>query len=236
MKLYEKKHKETGKDYAYRVLKDNIMSIQLKPGDLLSESDLSQKLNISRTPIREVLMKLKAEHLIEVKPQSGTYISLIDWNLIEEAIFMRYTLEKEVLKEACESFPDEILMELEKNIFAQSLIVDKEDNDIEFHALDKEFHKLLFLGTNKVHIWESITSLSTHYNRMRLLSEMKSNKKQIVEQHKIYLDMIKNKSKDGIEKVIESHIKSPLKGWDSMIEERDDLKFYIKNKNRIKTK
>ena len=88
MRLYEKKYKETGKDYAYRVLKDNIMSIQLKPGDLLSESDLSQKLNISRTPIREVLMRLKSEHLIEVKPQSGTYISLIDWNLIEEAVFM----------------------------------------------------------------------------------------------------------------------------------------------------
>ena len=93
---------------------------------------------------------------------------------------MRYTLEKEVLKEACESFPENLLMELEKNIFAQSLIVNKEDNDIEFHRLDKEFHKLLFLGTNKVHIWDSITSLSTHYNRMRLLSEMKSNKEQIV--------------------------------------------------------
>ena len=230
MRLYEKKYKETGKDYAYRVLKDNIMSIQLKPGDLLSESDLSQKLNISRTPIREVLMKLKSEHLIEVKPQSGTYISLIDWNLIEEAVFMRYTLEKEVLKEACDGFPENLLMELEKNIFAQSLIVNKEDNDIEFHRLDKEFHKLLFLGTNKVHIWDSITSLSTHYNRMRLLSEMKSNKEQIVEQHKIYLDMIKNKSKDGIEKVIERHIKSPLKEWHIMIEEREELKSYIKNK------
>ena len=230
MILYEKKYKETGKDYAYRVLKDNIMSIQLKPGDLLSESDLSQKLNISRTPIREVLMKLKSEHLIEVKPQSGTYISLIDWNLIEEAVFMRYILEKEALKEACESFPENLIMELEKNIFAQSLIVNKEDNDIEFHRLDKEFHKLLFLGTNKVHIWESITSLSTHYNRMRLLSEMKSNKEQIVEQHKVYLDMIKNKSKDGIEEVIEGHIKSPLNDWDIMIEERDDLKSYIKNK------
>lgn len=230
MKLYEKKHKETGKDYAYRVLKDNIMSIQLKPGDLLSESDLSQKLNISRTPIREVLMKLKAEHLIEVKPQSGTYISLIDWNLIEEAVFMRYTLEKEVLTQACESFPEELVMELEKNIFAQSLIINKPENDIEFHALDKEFHKLLFLGTNKVHIWDSITSISTHYNRMRLLSEMKSNKEQIVNQHKIYLEMIKNKSLDGIENVIKGHIKSPIKEWDSMIEERDDLKYYIKNK------
>ena len=230
MKLYEKKHKETGKDYAYRVLKDNIMSIELKPGDLLSESDLSQKLNISRTPIREVLMRLKSEHLIEVKPQSGKYISLLDLNLIEEAVFMRYTLEKEVLREACINFPENLLIELEKNIFAQSLIINQEDNDIEFHKLDKEFHKLLFLGTNKVHIWDSITSLSTHYNRMRLLSEMNSNKQQIVEQHKVYLEMIKNKSLEDLDKVIECHIKSPVKDWDLMIEEREDLKSYIKNK------
>ena len=59
MIFYEKKHKETGKEYAYRVLKENIMSLELKPGELLSESDLSEKLSISRTPIREVIMKLK---------------------------------------------------------------------------------------------------------------------------------------------------------------------------------
>ncbi|MCH1960595.1 GntR family transcriptional regulator [Romboutsia hominis] len=91
MILYEKKYKETGKEYAYRILKDNIMSLELKPGELLSESDLSEKLNISRTPIREVLMKLKNEHLIEVKPQSGTYVSLMDSKIIDEAIFMRST-------------------------------------------------------------------------------------------------------------------------------------------------
>ena len=97
MIFYEKKHKEHGKEYAYRVLKDNIMSLELKPGELLSESDLSEKLNISRTPIREVIMRLKGEHLIEVKPQAGTYVSLIDKEIIEEAIFMRSLLEKEVL-------------------------------------------------------------------------------------------------------------------------------------------
>ncbi len=45
-------------------------------------------------------MRLKNEHLIEVKPQAGTYVSLIDRDLINEAIFMRSVLEKEVLKEA----------------------------------------------------------------------------------------------------------------------------------------
>ena len=70
MILYEKKEKESRKEYAYRILKENIMSLELKPGELLSEVELSEKLNISRTPIREVLMRLKNEHLIEVKPQS----------------------------------------------------------------------------------------------------------------------------------------------------------------------
>ena len=105
--LYEKKEEESKKEYAYRILKENIMSLELKPGELLSEVELSEKLNISRTPIREVIMRLKNEHLIEVKPQSGTYVSLIDLNLIEEAIFMRFALEEKVLKEACNYFPEE---------------------------------------------------------------------------------------------------------------------------------
>ena len=106
MIFYDKKHKETGKEYAYRVLKGNIMSLELKPGELLSESDLSEKLKISRTPIREVIMKLKNEHLIEVKPQAGTYVSLIDKEIIDEAIFMRKLLEKGVLREACNEFSE----------------------------------------------------------------------------------------------------------------------------------
>ena len=149
MILYDKLDKENGKDYVYRVLKDNIMCLELKPGELLSESDLAKKLNVSRTPIREVLIKLKAEKLIEVKPQAGTYVSLIDWNLIEEAIFIRYNLEKEALKEACENFSDDILMEMEKCLFAQKLIAQKGDNLLEFHNLDKEYHRLLFVGINK---------------------------------------------------------------------------------------
>ena len=156
MILYDKKEKETNKDYAYRVLKDNIMTLNLKPGELLSETDLSEKLGISRTPIREVLMRLKNEHLIEVKPQTGTYISLIDTNMVEQGLFMRYTLEREVLKEACHGISEEILMELEKNLFAQKLISNKSDSAIEFHKLDQEFHELLFKGTNKGDIWNCV--------------------------------------------------------------------------------
>lgn len=227
MILYEKLDKETGKDYVYRVLKDNIMSLELKPGELLSESELAKKLNVSRTPIREVLIKLKSEKLIEVKPQAGTYVSLIDWNLIEEAIFIRYNLEREALKEACKNFSGDILMEMEKCLFAQKLVAQKGDNLLEFHNLDKEFHKLLFVGINKSNVWESICNISTHYNRMRLLAEKKLNKEFLVDQHITYLDIIKNKNSDIIDEVVSHHIKEPVEQWKKLIKEDSEITNYI---------
>ena len=228
MILYDKKEKENGKDYAYRVLKDNIMTLNLKPGELLSEADLSEKLGISRTPIREVLMRLKNEHLIEVKPQTGTYISLIDANLIEEAMFMRYTLEKEVLKTVSNNINDNLLMELEKNLFAQKLIANRDDSAIEFHKLDKKFHQLLFEGSNKKNIWNSILNISTHYNRMRLLFEMQANKEEIINQHEEYLNIIKNKSLDDIDRIVTKHIKGKAKEWLNYTEEHKLFQYFKK--------
>ena len=228
MIFYEKKHKETGKEYAYRVLKENIMSLELKPGELLSESDLSEKLSISRTPIREVIMRLKNEHLIEVKPQAGTYVSLIDKEIIDEAIFMRSLLEKEVLKQACNEFSEEIFMELEKNLFAQKLVLNKVGKENEFHNLDKEFHKLIFIGCNKINIWESIMKISTHYNRMRLLSERKIDKAQIIKQHEEMVSIIKNKDLDKIDKYIDNHIVIPTNEWDKLINDNEEIRRYLK--------
>lgn len=227
MILYEKLDKETGKEYVYRVLKDNIMCLELKPGEILSESDLAKKLNVSRTPIREVLIKLKAEKLIEVKPQAGTYVSPIDWNLIEEAIFIRYNLEKEALREACKNFSEDILIEMEKCLFAQKLVAQKGNNLLEFHNLDKEFHELLFVGINKSNVWESICNISTHYNRMRLLAEMKLNKEFLVDQHITYLDIIKNKDSNIIDEVVSQHIKAPVEQWKKLIKEEPEISKYI---------
>jgi len=212
--LYERMEKESRKEHAYRVLKENIMSLELKPGELLSEIELSEKLNISRTPIREVLMRLKNEHLIEVKPQSGTYVSLIDLDLIKQAIFMRFALEEKILKEACDYFPEEKILELEKNIFAQNIISNMDGGEKEFHKLDTSFHETLFLGVKKDFVWESILKISTHYNRMRLLSQKKDSKLSVVKQHEEILNVIKNKEKDKVEDIIEYHMKYSMKSWE----------------------
>ena len=78
---------ENNSQYAYRVLKDNIMNLTLSPGQVINENELVDILKISRTPIREAIFKLKDEALIDVYPQKASFVSLIDLNRVEEAFF-----------------------------------------------------------------------------------------------------------------------------------------------------
>ena len=194
--VFERLRGENNKDFSYRVIKEAIMSLELKPGQAISEIELADMLNISRTPIREVMAKLKEEYLVEVLPQVGTYVSKIKSQLIEEAAFMRFTLEKEVLKLACESFPQDQILELKRNIALQEELLGQIGVEREFHKLDKKFHKIIYFGIKRENVWDSITRLSTHYNRIRLLSEMAHSFDVVVDQHKEIVRIIENKEID----------------------------------------
>lgn len=228
MNFPKKLRGENAKEYAYRILKENIMSLELEPGQNINESELSQQLNISRTPIREILMRLKEEHLIEVKPQIGTYVSLLDRHLIEEAFFMRYFLEKEVLKLACSDFPEDKLFDLEKNLMAQKCIIGKQNKEFEFHKLDIGFHGIMFSGVNLEEVWKGILRISTHYNRIRLLSEIEHSNKALIEQHEKFFYAIKNRDSKAIQALIDEHFKSPKKCWENIFNDDSEYKHYFK--------
>jgi len=227
MNFPEKMKGENSKEYAYRALKDNIMSLELKPGQNINESEISQQLKISRTPVREILMRLKEEHLIMVKPQIGTYISLIDRQLVDEAFFMRYHLEKEMLRMACKDFPEKSLMELEKNIVTQKRILGKQDKELEFHKLDVEFHGLIFNGLNFPEVWSSIMKISTHYNRLRLLFEIKFSNKNLIEHHEQFFNAIRDKDAEAVEILLEKHFNRPKESWKNLFNDLSEYRSYF---------
>lgn len=206
------------------------MSLELKPGELLSEGDLAQQLNISRTPIREVLMRLKNEYLIEVKPQTGTYVSLLDIDLIDQGAFMRLALEEKVLREACNDFPMNLMMELEKNLYAQRIVCNMDQGDREFHNLDNQFHEIIFTGVRKHDVWNSVLNMSTHYNRMRLLAQVKNSKRDVVKHHEQYVDIIKNRSIDKIGDLIDVHLQDARESWNELINNNEEIEKYFKKR------
>lgn len=218
---------ENNKAYSYRVIKDGIMSLQLKPGQSISEVELAEQLKISRTPIREVMAKLKEENLVEVFPQIGTYVSKIDFQLINEATFMRYTLEKEILKQSCLNFSDMALAELKSMVIMQEALIGQKGMELEFHRLDKQFHFKIFQENNMEHVWGAITRLSTHYNRMRLLSEMENNFAVAVEQHKQIIQIIEEKAVDQVDQMMKQHIIEPKKVWEDFFHSDSPYKDYF---------
>ena len=94
----KKEKGENNKQFTYRVLKENIMNLSLKPGEEISEIEIGEALNVSRTPVREAIVKLKEEKLINVFPQKGSLVSRMNLKLIEEAAFLREICDKEILK------------------------------------------------------------------------------------------------------------------------------------------
>ena len=71
MQITPRGPRETGRDYALRVLKENILCLELEPGSMVSENELALQLGLSRTPVREALMSLSKVRLVEVYPRAA---------------------------------------------------------------------------------------------------------------------------------------------------------------------
>lgn len=197
-------------EYVYEFLKENIISFKLKPGNKISENEISELLNVSRTPVREAFIKLSKEDLVYVLPQRGTYISYIDLEQVEEARFIRESLEKAVIELAAKEFPEDALIELEKNLDLQkSKIKNKEYS--KFLELDEEFHKTIFIACNKARTWSVIQEVNSQYKRIRLLSFIANiNWDKNIEQHEEILQAIKDKNSEKARYIMSKHLKKLL--------------------------
>ena len=97
MYLEERRNGESTREYALRILKANIIQMILEPGCPIGEQKIAKELGMSRTPVREALVELMKTRIVEILPQKGTYVSYLDYDLVEEARFMRMTLELALL-------------------------------------------------------------------------------------------------------------------------------------------
>lgn len=207
MKNIVRNVKENTRNYVYRVLKENIMYLELIPGQVVSEIEIAEKLDVSRTPVREALVKLSDEKLVDVYPQRGTIVAKISLSDVEEAFYTRKVLEKEILKLAASLAKEASLKELEKNIYLQKGLVELGGETIERFHLDNLFHKIIYEMAGKARTWDAVKYVSTHYDRLRYLDAMEGIvKNTTLEQHIEIYEAIKNKDYSKIESIVDEHL------------------------------
>ncbi|MCA0756010.1 GntR family transcriptional regulator [Paenibacillus sp. N4] len=194
------------RDAVYMELREQILTLKLPPGTPLSENETSVQFKVSRTPVRESFLRLSQEGLVHVLPQRGTFVSLIDTALVEEARFMREQLEKAVIALACVHFPEQALTRLEMNLLQQRLCVEKQD-DKNMFELDEAFHRILFDGCSKSGIWSVMQQMNAHLNRSRMLRLVDDhNWEHLYGQHLGMVEAIKTKDAAGAERLMKEHL------------------------------
>ncbi len=181
--------------------------MELKPGTKISEKEIAEKLKVSRTPVRESFLKLAQEELLEIYPQSGTIVSRIDLDHVEEARFVREMIERAIVRLACEDFPEESLFQLESNIAMQDLCVEK-GNHQRLFELDDDFHKILFYGCKKHRTWAMVRQMNCHFDRIRMLRlAANTDWGVVISQHKEIFDLIVKKEPERAENAMMKHLK-----------------------------
>lgn len=211
MKNIEKNPKENNRDYAYRVIRENLITMELKPGSMISEQDLADELHLSRTPVHEALQELARTQIVEVLPQRGSLVSLINMKLVDEAIFMRSTIEVALTEEACKIATEKDIQTLEENVTLQEFYLQKLSQNSQpaldkIMELDNAFHEEMYKITNKLLCHNIVQQMNIHFDRYRELKLHTSNPSDIIQEHKAILDAFKKQDCENLKKLILNHL------------------------------
>jgi DNA-binding GntR family transcriptional regulator len=205
MKFTNRLQQETARDYAFRVLRDNIVSLELKPGTLISENEMAMELGLSRTPVREAIIDLAKVSIIETIPQRGSYVALIDTKMVEESRFLRKVLDEAVIEVACDIADEDSIEALEENVHLQEFYLEKSDTNRIFE-LDNAFHKLIYSAAQKDIIYDIRSTMMLHFDRVRTLSVEAVKDMKIVGDHRGMLEAIKNHDNEAAVALVEKHL------------------------------
>ena len=151
------------RETAYRIIRDKIIGCELKPGEAISDKQLAEELQMSRTPVREALIILSTSNMVVLKPQTGTFVSPIDVHRMDTEQFARYALEN--LSEEHRWLYEENLRTYQH--YAQ---LPGESRGKNLLRLDNEFHRIAFLAVGREENYRIQFDQLQHIERMRMLS------------------------------------------------------------------
>lgn len=199
-------------DEIYQALKKDIVNLKLLPGQMISENEISKKYMVSRTPVKSAFLRLMSEKFIEIIPQRGSYVTLLDMEYIKETIYMRMILETTVLLSVTNRLSGEDIAKLQDNLsFQEELVRSPQVEPKEFYETDGQFHCLLFSFAGKQKLWNIIQEFQVHYSRFRMLDIVATGRfVELYQEHVKIFEAIKENRPKDLEQLLHDHLHGNL--------------------------
>lgn len=191
----------------YRTLKEGIMTLRLAPGTVMSTKEMAERLNVSRTPVREAFIRLQSEELVDIIPQRETTVSRIDLKRVEQERFVRESLELSVVDRFLENCKPEHFALLRDSIEEQKRFYD-EKQYADFVDSDNRMHQLFFDVAGQHLAWELIMNFNGHYNRIRILTvRVEDTIVNTIRQHMKIVDLMEQGQIEQVRHELNEHVK-----------------------------
>ncbi len=197
----------------FEALRRLIIALELEPGMVLPRAELAEHYGLSQTPIRDALMRLAEDGLVEIYPQHATVVSRIDITSALEVHFLRRSIELEILRTVC-ALPDDahavVIARLKMHLLVQKQCLDP----LNYSALaeaDLAFHKEMYDAAGVGNLWDLVCQRSGQIDRLRRLNLPADGKAQaIVKDHGAILDALIRKDKAAAEHALRIHLGGTL--------------------------
>jgi DNA-binding GntR family transcriptional regulator len=150
-------------------LREQILSLQMAPGTVLSRAELASQFGLSQTPIRDALIKLGEEGLVDIFPQHATVVSRIDVASAQQAQFLRRSIESEVVRTLAAEADEGLIARLRAQVDVQAALMGSTAYQ-EFIAADRAFHQLMYEAAGVPDLYELVRRRSGHLDRLRMLN------------------------------------------------------------------
>lgn len=191
-------------------LREQILSLALAPGTLLSRAELAAQFGLSQTPIRDALIKLGEEGLVDIFPQHATVVSRIDVALAEQAQFLRRAIEAEVVRTLAGRADAALLDQLRAQTDVQAALMGSPAY-LEFIAADRAFHRLMYEAAGVPDLFDLVRQRSGHVDRLRMLNLPSVGKQRtIVQDHRRIVEAIASGDTEAAQTSLREHLSGTL--------------------------
>lgn len=205
----------------FELVRADIVYGVLKPLDPIREAEIAERLGVSRTPVREALLRLQVLGLVEIFPQAGTRVAPVRLEKVRAAQLIRETVEVEVTRRAARALSGEALAQLAHIIEDQHVAARRNDLRRLFE-LDEDFHLALHRAVGLEAVADELEQLKPHLNRLRYVSvNWPRTADKIIAEHEQILAALRQHDEAAAAEAMRLHLQAVLPIIDGIAQQKD---------------
>ncbi len=206
----------------HELLRERIANVELLPGAALSEKEISESYGVSRTPVREALLRLADERLVDIFPQRGTFVSRIRLDSVRDGMVIRQALERASVREAALRATADDIADLRLRLERQRTS-NRVADFTTFHSEDEGFHQKIASIAGHPNLWRVVRQEKVQIDRCRVLHlPISGRRDDVIGEHVAIVDALERNDPDAAERAMYAHLAGVFPGVDELLAKHPD--------------